>query len=152
MIRQQAANPLDANQMKTIRGLSGTMAQAGMPVSPSIGGFGSGIRMPGASPSSQAIASFANLAPQQPGAPAFNGQPSQPGGIQPPAPLYGSTPGSLPPTAPLGGTPSAINPYAGGSGKVPYSQAAIDAGMTVGDIWSNPAFANAMAASGGKLI
>jgi len=24
--------------------------------------------------------------------------------------------------------------------------------MTVGDIWSNPAFANAMAASGGKLI
>jgi len=140
MIRPPQANGLDADRMRTIQGLSGTLAQ------PAQTSFGSGIQLPGASPSSQAIANFANLAPQQPG----TGWNSQPQYQQPQYPQQG------------GGQPAYTSqqPQSGGQPgglftssheqqmNTPYSQAAIAGGMTQGDIWSNPAFANAVAAAG----
>ncbi len=98
-------------------------------------------------------------------------QPQQPAPYQPPAQqqpqpggvvgadetVFGQPPGTATgrPLAPntngqFGGAPSAVNPYAGGNGQVPYSQAAINNGMTYGDIWSNPMFANMVAAGGGR--
>ncbi len=76
--------------------------------------------------------------------------------------VFGQAPGTATgrPLAPntngqFGGMPSAVNPYAGGSGNVPYSQQSIDRGMTYGDIWSNPQFTNMVAATtqpGGSLF
>jgi hypothetical protein len=91
-------NIMDAQQQRTIADLSGTMAQAGTSVGPSQ--FGSGITLPAASPSSQAIAGFANLAPQGGG---WEGGTQ---GYQPPTPQQGG-PQPLP-TAPTPPPPSGI--------------------------------------------
>lgn len=103
--------------------------------------FGSNIVMPTASPSSNAIAGFANLAPQVPGAPAVLTTPMAPVTPQATAP---AVPGAA-------GGGSEVNPYGGNPSGVPYSPAALAAGTT-GDIYSNPAFANFMATQHGGTI
>lgn len=99
-------NPLDAQQRRTIQQLSGTMASAGTPISAPNYNFGSGIRLPPASPSSQAIASFVNL----------------PGGSQPQTPQIPQAP-QLPqtPQAPAPYTPA---PRGGGAGNTGNQQRA----------------------------
>lgn len=95
---------------------------------------------------------------QQPAPLPYQPAPQQPQQPQQPAPTIPQQP------APTGGTldpingrygsmPTPINPYAGGNGNTPYSAEAIARGMNVGDIWSNPVFANMMAASmhGGSI-
>ena len=83
--------------------------------------------------------------PQQPYQP-YQPQPYQPPAPQQPAPYQPpSTPSTQVPSSGNGSMPTPTNPYAGGRGNVNYSQAAIDQGLTQGDIWSNPAFANMVA-------
>ncbi len=134
---------------------SGYAAQA-MPGTP--GGYQQGFAATAGTPWSSNPNQYGrwnwlNQQPQQ-GQPPPQGQPYQPpppqNPYQPPPQQYQpppqqATPSPQVPSSGTGAMPTATNPYAGGAGNVNYSQAAIDRGMNVGDIWSNPAFANAVA-------
>ncbi len=85
--------------------------------------------------------------PQQPYQPPPQ-QPYQPPPQQPqqPAPQQPQPQAPNNPNGQYGSMPTPTNPYAGGGGNTAYSADAIRYGMNVGDIWSNPVFANMMAA------
>ncbi len=86
--------------------------------------------------------------PQQPYQPApYQPAPQQPAPQQPQQNASARLQAQLAalPNGGRGATPTAINPYAGGNGNVTYSQAAVDQGLTTGDIWQNPLFANMIA-------